>query len=176
MRRALDYEPHSALANALFAQCMYSEGRYDESLAHLQKTLDLDPGLWLTHNMMGRIYGLKGMYGEALLALNRATELGGSLVVTAMAGYTLASSGRRDEARKILDQLTSRAAQAYVPASNLALVHLGLGEHTKALDRLEEAVDARDMILTFLTVEPRWTDLAGHPRFTALLGKIGLKQ
>jgi tetratricopeptide (TPR) repeat protein len=155
---------------------MYYEGRYDESLAHLQKTLDLDPGLWLTHNMMGRIYGLKGMYREALLAFNRATELGGSLVVTASAGYTLAASGRRDEARKILDQLKTRAAQAYVPPSNLALVHLGLGEHGKALDRLEEAVEARDMLLTFLTVEPRWADLAGHPRFTALLGEVGLKQ
>jgi tetratricopeptide (TPR) repeat protein len=176
MRRALDYEPHSALTNALFAQCMYYEGRDDESLAHLHKTLDLDPGLWLTHNMMGRIYGRKGMYREALQAFNRATELGGSLVVTATAGYTLAASGRRDEARRILDQLKTRAAQAYVPPSNLALVHLGLGEHDKALDRLEEAVEARDLLLTFLTAEPRWADLAGHPRFTALLGKVGLKQ
>jgi tetratricopeptide (TPR) repeat protein len=70
-------------------------GRYDESLAHLQKTLDLDPGLWVTHNMMGRIYGLKGMDREALLAFKRATDLGGSLVVTATTGYTLAVSGKR---------------------------------------------------------------------------------
>ena len=97
-------------------------------------------------------------------------------MVTATAGYTLAASGRRDEARRILDQLKTRAAQAYVPPSNLALVHLGLGEHDQALDRLEEAVEARDLLLTFLTAEPRWADLAGHPRFTALLGKVGLKQ
>ena len=105
MRRALDYEPHSALANALFAQCLYYQGRDDDSLAHLRKTLDLDPTLWLTHNMMGRIYGRKAMYREALLAFDRATELGGSLVVRAAAGYTLAASGRRDEARAILNQL-----------------------------------------------------------------------
>jgi eukaryotic-like serine/threonine-protein kinase len=176
MRRALDYEPHSALTNALFAQCMYYQGRYDDSLAHLRKTLDLDPALWLTHNMIGRIYGRKAMYREALLAFDRATELGGSLVVRATSAYTLAASGRRDEARAILDQLKTRAAQGYVPPSNLALVHLGLGEQEEALDRLEEAVEARDMILTFLTVEPRWADLAGNPRFTALLEKIGLKQ
>ena len=176
MRRALDYEPHSALANALFAQCMYYQGRDDESLAHLRKTLDLDPALWLTHNMMGRIYGRKGMYREALASFDRAIELGGSLVVRANAGHTLAVSGRRDEARAILDQLKTRAAQAYVPPSNLALVHLALGEHNEALDRLEQAVEARDLLLTFLTVEPRWADLAGHPRFAALLGKIGLKR
>jgi tetratricopeptide (TPR) repeat protein len=145
------------------------------SRAHLQKTLDLDPGLSLTHNMMGRIYGLKERYREALAALNRATELGGSLVVTATAGHTLAASGRADEARRILDQLKTRAARAYVPPSNLALVHLGLGEHRQALDRLEEAVEARDMLLTFLNVEPRWAALAGDPRFTALLANVGLK-
>jgi tetratricopeptide (TPR) repeat protein len=137
---------------------MHIRGRYDESLAHLQETLKLDPALWLTHNMMGRIYGRKGMYREALLAFNRATELGGSLVVTATAGYTLAASGRRDEARAILDQLKTRAAQAYAP-SNLALVHLGLGEHDEALNRLEEAVEAQDLLLTFLTAEPRWPTL-----------------
>jgi tetratricopeptide (TPR) repeat protein len=126
--------------------------------------------------MMGRIYGLRGKDREALLAFDRATELGGSLIVRAAAGYTLAASGRRDEARAILDQLKTRAAQAYVPPSNLALVHLALGEHDEALDRLEEAVEARDLLLTFLTVEPRWAALAGHSRFTALLGKVGLKQ
>ena len=83
------------------------------------------------------------MYREALLAFDRATELGGSLVVRAAAGYTLAASGRRDEARAILNQLKTRAAQAYVPPSNIALVHLGLGEQEEALNRLEEAVDAR---------------------------------
>ena len=72
--------------------------------------------------------------------------------------------------------MKTRAAQAYVPPSNLALVHLALGEHNEALDRLEQVVEARDLLLTFLTVEPRWADLAGHPRFAALLGKIGLKR
>jgi cytochrome c-type biogenesis protein CcmH/NrfG len=57
---------------------MYYEGRYDESLAHLQQTLKLDPALWLPHNMMGRTYGRKRRYREALLAFTRATELGGS--------------------------------------------------------------------------------------------------
>ena len=125
--------------------------------------------------MMGRIYALKGMHREALLAFDRASERGGSLVVKATAAYTLARIGRRDEARAILDQLRTRAAQAYVPPSNLALVHLGLGEHEAALDRLEQAVEARDMLVTFLAVEPRWRSLAGHPRFTSLLAKVGLK-
>ena len=176
MRRALDYEPHSTLANALFAQCLYYQGRHDESLEHLRTTLALDPSLWLTHNMTARIYGLKGMTREALQSFNRASELGGSLVVRAAAGYTLAVSGKRDEARAVLEELKVRAAQAYVPPSNLALIHLGLGEYDAALDRLEDAVDARDMLVTFLTVEPRWAALAGQPRFSRLLSMIGLRQ
>ena len=176
MRRALDYEPHSPLINALFAQTLSYQGRDDDALERLHKALDLDPKLWLTHNIMGRIYARKGMYREALQALDRATELGGSLIVRAMAGHTFAVSGNRDKARAILEELKVRAAQAYVPPSNLALVHLGLGEHDEALDRLEEALETRDLLLTFLTVEPRWSDLDGNPRFTALLGRVGLKR
>ncbi len=175
MRRALDYEPHAPLPNALLGQCLYYQGRLDESLAQLRKTLELDPDFWLTHNMMGRIYERKRMYQEALDAFDKATGLGGSLVTRASAAYTLAASGRRDEARVILNQLKSRASQTYVPPSNLALVHLGLGEHDEALDWLEKAYEARDMLLTFLIVEPRWTDLTGHPRFAPLLKKIGLE-
>ena len=67
--------------------------------------------------------------------------------------------------------MKTRATQAYVPPSNLALVHLGLGERDEALDRLEEAVEARDMLLTFLTVEPRWADLAGIPASPRCSGK-----
>ena len=126
--------------------------------------------------MMGRIYGLQGKPHEGLLAFKRATELGGSLVVRASAGYTLAASGRRQEARAILDELKAGAAQAYVPPSNLALVHLALGEREQALNQLEAAMEARDMLLTFLGVEPRWAELVGHPRFTALLGELGLRR
>ncbi|HEX6572856.1 MAG TPA: protein kinase, partial [Steroidobacteraceae bacterium] len=174
LRRALDDQPYSPFANAIFAQALYYEGRYDAAIAHLHKTLELDPSLWLTHNILGRAYAWKGMPREGLLELDKATALGGSLIVRATAGYTLAISGKRDEARAILDELTTRATQGYVPPSNLALVHLGLGERDAALDRLEEAVEARDLLLTFLGVEPRWAQLAGDPRFTAVLSKVGL--
>jgi hypothetical protein len=113
---------------------------------------------------------------EALLSFDKATELGGSLVVRAAAGYTLAASGRRAEARAVLSELETRASRGYVPPSDLALVHLGLGEYRQALDRLEEAFEARDMLLTFLTVEPRWAALADSPRFAVLLRRIGLRQ
>jgi serine/threonine-protein kinase len=175
LRRALDDQPYSPIANAIFAQALYYEHRYDESIAHLHKTLELDPALWLTHNILGRAYAWKGMHREGLQELDKATALGGSLIVRATVGYTLAVSGKRDEARAILDDLKARAARGYVPPSNLALVHLGLGQRDAALDRLEEAVEARDLLLTFLGVEPRWAELAGEPRFIAVLDKVGLR-
>ena len=175
LRRALDDQPYSPIANAIFAQALYYEHRYDESIAHLHKTLELDPALWLTHNILGRAYAWKGMHREGLQELDKATALGGSLIVRATVGYTLAVSGKRDEARAILDDLNARAARGYVPPSNLALVHLGLGQRDAALDRLEEAVEARDLLLTFLGVEPRWAELAGEPRFIAVLDKVGLR-
>ena len=63
-----------------------------------------------------------------------------------------------------------------MPPLNLALVHLGLGEQEQALDRLDEAVEARDMLLTFLTVEPRWGGTFRPPTVQSRLGKVGLKR
>ena len=57
----------------------------------------------------------------------------------ASTGYTLAASGNRREARAILDELKAQAAHTYVPPSNLALVHLALGEREEALNQLEAA-------------------------------------
>jgi serine/threonine-protein kinase len=62
-----------------------------------------------------------------------------------------------------------------VPPSNLALIHLGLGEYEEALDWLEKAYRARDILLTFLIVEPKWAELEGHARFTSLLNRMSLK-
>ena len=44
MRRALDYEPHSALANALFAQCMTTRSRTFQTLVSIRTWLTLHDG------------------------------------------------------------------------------------------------------------------------------------
>ncbi len=54
-------------------------------------------------------------------------------------------------------------------------MHLGLGEHDKALDYLERAVEERpavSIITSYLKVDPLWDPLRSDRRFIAILKKM----
>jgi hypothetical protein len=90
-------------------------------------------------------------------------------------GLALAQSGGTAEARALLERLYAALAEAYVPASSRAWIHLGLGEIERAFTCMDRAVDARDpmMILlkTYLFLDPIRSD----PRSLALLRKLNLE-
>jgi hypothetical protein len=54
-----------------------------------------------------------------------------------------------------------------------ALVCIGLGENERALDWAERAFDDRRGWLAYLTVNPMLDPLRGHPRFEALVKRVG---
>jgi hypothetical protein len=66
------------------------------------------------------------------------------------------------------------AAQAYVPPTNFAWIHLGLGEIDEAFAWMDKAIDARDGMMT--PIKSYWflDPIRDDPRFTALLRKMNL--
>ena len=54
----------------------------------------------------------------------------------------------------------------------IAVLHLGLGEHEQAIDWLEKAYEARDSHLIYINKGPRFDPLRGNPRFIELLNRI----
>jgi hypothetical protein len=63
-------------------------------------------------------------------------------------------SGRRDEARRILDQLKELSKRRYVMPYHVATIYAALGDRDLAFAWLEKAYDARDDRLIFLKVDP----------------------
>ncbi|HVO35985.1 MAG TPA: hypothetical protein VMT21_10490, partial [Gemmatimonadales bacterium] len=80
----------------------------------------------------------------------------------------------REEAEKILRELEDRARAGYVSPALLAQIHLGLGNHDAALERLEEAAALRAADLVWLKIHPIYDTVRGHPRFRALLTQLNL--
>ena len=85
-------------------------------------------------------------------------------------------SGRRDEARKILDQLTALSKQRYVSAKNVAIVYAALGENDKAFEWLEKSSQER-ALLSGLSMKtfPGFDPLRSDPRFSDLLRRMNLQ-
>jgi hypothetical protein len=64
----------------------------------------------------------------------------------------------------------------FVNPDYFATIHIGLGEYEEALDRLEQACDARTDWPIWFPVDPMIDPIRTHPRFIALLDRIGLSE
>jgi eukaryotic-like serine/threonine-protein kinase len=177
-RRALELDPLSAVIMTSLGQTLYYGRRYDEAIAQVRKVIEMNAGFVAAHGVLGWCYAQKGMYNDAIAEHEKAVALsnGGTYERTGLA-YALAKSGRRGEARKILAQLNEKASSEYVDHAFLAIVHFALGEKEDGLASLEKGYQEKSPGLPLIKVNPAYDDDArSHPRFQALLKKVGLPE
>ncbi len=142
----------------------------------LQATLKLNAEFGAAHYFLGHVRIAMGRYDQAIAPLERAVTLQEESAETIAALATAhALAYQRAHAEALLADLERRGKEAYVSPALLAQIHLGLGNHEAALERLEEAAERRSADLVWLKVHPLYDAIRGHPRFRALLGTIHLK-
>lgn len=95
----------------------------------------------------------------------------------AMIGCIYARTGRRVEARKILDELLKESQQTYVPSYFLADLQAALGNKAEALRLLEKACDERSIHVGSggpggPRTDRRLTSLRGDPGFERLVARF----
>jgi serine/threonine-protein kinase len=176
MEKARELDPLSLIVNALKSQAFFFAGRDAEAIDQANKTLEIEPNFWIAHLMLTRAFIRQNKLDEAIASARRAEQFsGGNSEAISLAAYALAKSGRRDEALKELEKLRSRAAERYVPAYNLAMIHNGLGQREEAIQRLEEALNTRDARMILLKVDPKWDELRSDPRFIDLMRRTSFE-
>jgi len=175
VRMAHDLDPLSMIIREGLGYVHMLCGDYPRALAVYRELTDMDPGFYKGHGSMGRVLSLMGKYDLAIESLERARELGGDLpnILSAL-GEVLARAGRRSEALGVLKELEVISQTRWVPASCLAILHLGLGDHSAALNYLEAATGRRELTVVALKVHPLFDPLRAEPRFERLLQRIGL--
>ena len=174
-KRAVELDPVSPIGHTDVATVyMYmTERRYDEAIAELRNTLEMEPDFYWAHRQLGLALELKGSPAEAIVEFQRAAELNDDPRVLAFVGHAMASTGKQTEAREMLAKLTEIAKTRYISGYSFAVIHLALGEKDQALDWLEK--DAREQTgfeINFIRVDPYLDPLRGDPRFEALVQKV----
>ena len=177
-KRACDLDPLSLSANSELGLAFYFARDYDQAIEQFQKTLELQPNFSLVDAFLPAAFEQKGKYDQAIagfqngIALKGSTEL--SFLMSGL-GHVYGVSGKKAEARALLDELKQMSLQEYVPAESIALVYAGLGEKDQAFAWLEKAYGERSFGVAWLKVEPRWDSLRSDPRFADLLRRVGLE-
>jgi tetratricopeptide (TPR) repeat protein len=127
------------------------------------------PALWWLADTLTETGGHEeslALYEQALRQSDRMSRILGYY------GYACGRAGRHEQARELLAELQERARQVYVPAYFPALVYVGLGEASAALDELERSFAERDTMLRDLRVDPPWAALRHESRFHELLRRM----
>jgi TolB-like protein/tetratricopeptide (TPR) repeat protein len=175
VQRAQALDPLSPVCSANVGYTLYLARDLDRSLVELRQVLSREPENGIALFYLGFALIESGRFDEAVDALRKAWRVTNGMPWAAEGvGLALGLAGRRDEAMAVLGDARARAAIGYVPSSAFALVHLGLGEDEAVCDWLERGVEERDVLLPWLKSMPCFDRLHRHPRFQAILARVGL--
>jgi tetratricopeptide (TPR) repeat protein len=166
--RASELDPLSPIISTTVGERLFFARDYERAAERLRRTLELDPDFIQARLFLGLVNLRQGRRAEAVAELRRARELagGGDARVAVALVQAYAITGRKAEARRLLEELS--AAGAEVTPSDMALVHASLGEREQAYEWLSKA---REKALTnpeaanLLKADPRLDALRADPKF-----------
>jgi TolB-like protein/DNA-binding winged helix-turn-helix (wHTH) protein/Tfp pilus assembly protein PilF len=173
--QALTLDPLSLQVNEEAAWPDYYAHRFEISDARYRRLLELEPRYATAHLELGANFVAQARFAEAQAEYQRYVDLTGERSVAL--GYFAHARGLAGDsrgARALLAELEGAAARGYVPAYQLGLAYLGLGEREHAIEWFERSRDQRSDFVLYLGVDPFFDSLRNEPRFASLLRSIGL--
>lgn len=164
MESAGQLDPLAPAIQMNFARIFYRVRRFDDALRRLSRALELEPGMPAIHQLFGEVYDEMGLYTEARAAYQKSQGSPG-YPWRMVRNYAL--SGRHDEARRMLADLSARKAPRAVVA---AAAYAALGDKDEAFKLLFAM--QRDEGFNYVKVDPPFDSLHADPRWPILLRRM----
>jgi eukaryotic-like serine/threonine-protein kinase len=171
-RRAQELDPLAHPADV--ATALLRAGRYEDAVEAARRAIALG-SVARGHATLGWALLKQGRSDEGLAALEHAVALApGDTLWLAQLGQACALAGREERAREILADLEAQSAARFISPYHFAYVHTGLGQYDRAMDYLEQAFERHTGAVYGIRGAFLFEPLRSHPRFQALLRRMGL--
>lgn len=171
MRRALELDPLSPSINVDQGLPFYYARRYKEAQARYVQALDLDANYGYAHLRLGEASEGLGNSAQAVSEFERTAALSKGDGKAQLA-RALALAGRKDEATRLLSQITAKDSGPRTSPYYVALAYAALEERDEAFAWLERALVEKDKWLGWINVDPRLDSIRSDPRFNNLLQRF----
>jgi eukaryotic-like serine/threonine-protein kinase len=173
--RALALEPYAGYLNVQLGRAHLYARRFPEAIKHLHATLEMEPRSTSNLAELARVYLAQNTPDLALELIERAIEqIGRQPILLMLACQAFAALGKPDAGRELLAELRTLALGRYIPPMYEASMLAALEDLTGAFALWDRACDERSGWLVFMRVAPQWDALRSHPRFVAILRRVGL--
>src|SRR6266705_2918345 len=149
-----------------------SADRIEDAIKAGQRSVQLDPSYVYFDPPLADALSAKGDFNQAVALYEKAQAA--SHIPSVGLGITYAKMGRREDARRVLDQLIQKSRQQYVTADSIAAVYVALGEKDEALRWLDRAFEEHSGSFYSYMFRPEFRALRSDPRFADLLRRIGI--
>jgi DNA-binding winged helix-turn-helix (wHTH) protein/tetratricopeptide (TPR) repeat protein len=174
-RRALEIDPLTPMLGVGLAGLYLAMRQPDQAANAAERTLQRYPRFWFARLNRGQALEQLGRHREALQDFVDAerTTPDNFMVVASVVG-ALAATGDVREARRRLAEAERVARSKYVPAFELGLMRIALGDVDRAFDWLRRSCDMKEPRLTGIGFHNGVDAIRHDPRFTELLACVGL--
>jgi len=176
LRKAHELDPLSPIIATDLAKRLCDAHRYDEGVALLQQTLDVDPDFAEAHRALSVAYERMGRYPDAIAEVEKIKSWEHLAFALGQLGHIYALQGNRQAALEIANKLQARSAQQYTDPHYLSKIYIALGEKDAAFAWLQKAYEQHSPGVLALAQDPDYDPLRSDPRFQDLIRRVGLPQ
>src|SRR5437660_1164574 len=149
-----------------------SADRIEDTVKAAQRSVQFDPTYVTFAPTLAEALLAKGDFNQAVALYEKAQAA--THIPSVGLGITYAKMGRREDARRVLDQLIQKSRQQYVTADSIAAVYVALGEKDEAFRWLERAFEEHSGSFYSYLFRPEFRALRSDPRFADLLRRTGI--
>ncbi|MCU1294563.1 MAG: transcriptional regulator domain protein, partial [Bryobacterales bacterium] len=172
-KRAIEFDPLCLVIQTHTALVPYFAGELGDAEWRVEAALALESHFAEAHWVLGYIHERQERYREAIESLQTAVRFGGEHpTILADIAFLHACLGDFECAREIVARLETGSPRPHPAASSLARVYLRLGERETSNAWLEEGFEARDVMLPWACVDPRYESMWMLPALSGLRQRI----
>jgi adenylate cyclase len=158
-------DPFSAWTRSTVAEIAYKMRDYNLAMEQVERLLDTEPDDHLTITWRGQIFALTDRREEAIRCADQVSnDREASINNKLFAAVIYAMVGDDQQARAIVEDAERISADIFVAPGAMASVYANLGDTDRAIELLEEAIDAYDSAIFNLDY-PKWDAIRTDPRF-----------
>ena len=168
-------DPIALVVDEAFGIVPFLARRDDTAIDYTRRAIELDPSYWQAYTWLGLALAEKGLFPEAIEALETAWKLDNSPMIAEFLCGIYARGDYTDKALEMIEEISRQAEYRFVCPYELATIYIGLNDYDKAFELLIMAYETRSPCIPWLNVDPRLDPIRDDPRFEELHRLTGHK-